>query len=67
MHNHYLFLALDLAHERAAEAQRARLASLAHPAPTIWVRARRGIARFAIAIARLADDATVNREAAGLA
>ena len=60
MHSHYLFLALDLARERTAEAQRQRLAALAHPAPSRVLQVRRGIARIAIAVARVADETTVN-------
>jgi hypothetical protein len=67
MHSHYLFLALDIAHERAAEAQRARLASLAHPAPTTSLRVRRAIARLALAVARLADETSVKSDATGVA
>ncbi|MBA2381918.1 MAG: hypothetical protein H0V73_07395 [Chloroflexi bacterium] len=56
MHSHYLFLALDLARERAAEADADRLASLAHPGEPRGAGIRRAIARIAIAIARAADD-----------
>jgi hypothetical protein len=61
MQSHYLFLALDLARERVAEAERARLASLAEPAPSRVTRARRAVARVAIAIARAADETALDR------
>ena len=58
MHQYPFFaiLALDLARERAAEAEAYRLAALANrddPRPS---RLRRGIARVALAVARAADD-----------
>ena len=58
MHQYPFFaiLALDLARERAAEADAYRLAALANrddPRPS---RVRRGIARIALAVARAADD-----------
>jgi len=56
MQSHYLFLALDLARERTEEAERQRLASLAHPAPTTVSRFRRTVARAALAVARAADE-----------
>ena len=56
MHTHYVFLALEVARERAAEADAPRLAGLAHPSEPIGVRVRRSIARAALAVARVADD-----------
>jgi len=64
MQSHYLFLALDLAHERQAEAERARLASLGHPAPTLMTRVRRTVARAALAVARAADETELQECAA---
>ena len=55
MHAYYTFLALDLARQRAAEAEAARLARLGRPAPSRGTLLRRAIARVAIAIARAAD------------
>ena len=59
MQSHYLFLALDLARERAAEANRERLAALAHQGQSRPGTIRRVIARIAIAIARAADERVV--------
>jgi hypothetical protein len=56
MHSHYVFLALEVARERAAEADARRLSALAHPADPVGARIRRGIARAALAIARAADE-----------
>ena len=56
MHAYYTYLALDLANERAAEANAARLASLAHPRPSRITTLRRAIARIAVAVARAADE-----------
>jgi hypothetical protein len=56
MHSHFLFLALDVARERAAEADRHRLASLTHPGEPVTLRVRRAVARAALAVARAADD-----------
>ena len=55
MHAYYTFLALDIARQRAAEAEAARLASLGRPAPSRMTVLRRGVARIAVAIARAAD------------
>jgi hypothetical protein len=63
MHSHYLYLALDLARERADEANRQRLAALAHRAPDRVTRVRRAVARAALEVARAADQATVDRRA----
>jgi len=63
MHSTYLFLALDLARERAAEFERERFASSAHSAPSWVTRMRRAIARAAVAVARAADHATLERNA----
>jgi len=59
MQSQYLFLALDLARERADEANRERLAALGHPARP--GRIRRFVARTAIAVARAADERVVAR------
>lgn len=56
MHSNYVYLALEIARERAAEADAQRLASLAHPSEPLTVRVRRSIARAALAVARVADD-----------
>lgn len=56
MHSNYLFLALEIARERAAEADAQRLAQLAHPTDPLGVRVRRLVARIALAVARAADD-----------
>jgi len=63
MHSHYLFLALDLARERAAEADRHRLARLAQSGESAPVGlVRRTVARAAVAIARAADERAVRGE-----
>jgi hypothetical protein len=65
MQSYYTFIALDLARERVAEAQRYRLAALAHPAdPNRVGLLRRSIARLAVAVARAADDRLVQGELA---
>jgi hypothetical protein len=56
MHSTYLFLALDIARERSAEADRDRLAAQARPGSRLVAGTRRLIARSAIAIARAADE-----------
>jgi len=61
--NHYLFLALDAARERAAEADRHRLAAQARAAqaglaPRVNP-VRRAVARVAVAVARVADEAAL--------
>ena len=55
MHSHYVFLALDLARERAAEADAHRLAALRRPSDPVAGRIRRQVARAALAVARAAD------------
>ena len=55
MHTYYTFLALDIARQRAAEADAARLAGLRRSAATTTPRFRRAIARLAVAVARAAD------------
>jgi hypothetical protein len=60
MYNHYFFLALDTARERAAEADRYRLAALSRSGATTTSPARRLIARAAIAVARAADRTTLD-------
>jgi hypothetical protein len=65
MHSHYTFLALDLARERAAEADRYRLAALAHSdEPKRVGPIRRFVARTAVAIARAADECALPGELA---
>jgi hypothetical protein len=61
MHSFYLMQALDLAHERAAEADRYRLAESAHRHAAGPNRLRRVVARAAVAVARAADEAAVGR------
>lgn len=53
---YYTFIALDLARQRALEADAERLASLTHPGEPRTAGIRRAIARVAVAIARAADD-----------
>jgi len=63
MHSYYLFLALDLARERAAEADRHRLAALARDPEANQVGLiRRTVARAAVAIARAADERALRGE-----
>jgi hypothetical protein len=61
--NHYLFFALDTARERAAEADRHRLAAQARAAaaglPPHVNPVRRAVARVAMAVARAADEAAL--------
>ncbi len=68
MHSYYALIALDLdldlARERAAEADRHRLAALAHPVPDRVGLVRRLIARAAVAVARAADERLVQGELA---
>jgi hypothetical protein len=56
MQHYYTFIALELARERAAEANAQRLAALSHPAEPRTVGIRRLITRIALAVARAADD-----------
>jgi hypothetical protein len=56
MQQYYTFIALELARERAAEADAQRLAALSHPGEPRTAGIRRAIARLALAIARAADD-----------
>ena len=56
MQQYYTFIALELARERAAEANAQRLAALSHPAEPRTAGIRRVIARIALAVARAADD-----------
>jgi hypothetical protein len=60
MHTHYHFLALDLAAQRSAEADRYRLAALAQGRRHEVSRVRRLVARAAVAVARAADETTVS-------
>jgi hypothetical protein len=54
MHAFYTYLALDIANQRTAEANDARLAALGRPStPSVL---RRAIARVALAVARAADE-----------
>jgi hypothetical protein len=62
MQSTYLFLALDMARERAAEADRHRLAAH-NRRPAEAGRARRLVARAAFAVARAADDTVLERSA----
>ena len=57
MYSTYLFLALDTARERAAEADRNRLAAESRSGRHVAIRARRLVERAAAAVARAADDA----------
>jgi hypothetical protein len=59
MHTHYHFLALDLAAQRSAEAERYRLAATAQGRRHEAGRFRRLVARAAVAIARAADETVV--------
>ena len=61
MQSHQLFLALDLARERAAEADRDRLARQARSASSGVGPVRRLVARFAVAVARAADERAIPR------
>ena len=63
MHSFYTFIALDLARERAAEADRERLGALAHPRNEVGI-VRRAVARVAVAIARAADERLTQGELA---
>jgi hypothetical protein len=56
MHQYYMFVALQLAQHRAAEANDQRLAALSHPGESRTAGIRRLIARAALAVARAADD-----------
>jgi len=61
--SHHVFLAFDLARERAAEADRYRLAAKARAAaaglgPQVNP-VRRAVARLAVAVARAADEAAL--------
>lgn len=65
MHRYYTFLALDLARQRATEADRYRLAALAHAdEPKRVGLLRRFVARTAVAIARAADECALPGELA---
>ena len=59
MYNHYFLLALDTARERAAEADRYRLAALSRAGSTPANPARRLVARAALAVARAADRSSL--------
>ena len=63
MQSHYLFLALDIAAQRAAEADSYRLAESARQPSNDVNRIRRIVARVAVAIARAADETTVDHPA----
>ena len=56
MHAYYTFVALDLARERAAEADAYRLAALARRRDPKIGLVRRLVAKAAFAVARAADD-----------
>jgi hypothetical protein len=62
-YNHYLLLALDTARDRAAEADRHRLAALARRDRPAAGAGRRFVARVAVAVARLADEGTLEHSA----
>lgn len=62
-YSHYLLLALDTARDRAAEADRHRLAAIARGDRPAAGTARRLVARVAVAIARLADERTLEHSA----
>ena len=64
MHSYYTFIALDLARERAAEADNERLAALAHHRSTEVGLVRRTVARLAVAVARAADERLTRGELA---
>ena len=57
MYSTYLFLALDIARERTAEADRNRLAAQSRSALHVAGRVRRLLGRAALAVGRAADDA----------
>jgi hypothetical protein len=59
MFTHYTFLALDLAAQRTAEADRYRLAAAARAERHEVSRLRRLVARAAVAVARAADETIV--------
>jgi hypothetical protein len=62
MQSYYTFIALDIARQRTAEADRERLAALAHSQDPDGVGlVRRSIARVAVAVARAADERLVER------
>jgi hypothetical protein len=65
MYPYFALIALDLARERAAEADRHRLAALARrSAPQRVGIVRRFVARAAVAVARAADERLVQGELA---
>jgi len=65
MQSYYTFLALDLARERVAEADRRRLAARAHQPRSLEVGlVRRLVARVAVSVARAADERLAQRELA---
>lgn len=64
MHSYYTFIALDLARERAAEADNERLAALARRRSTEVGIVRRTVARLAVAVARAADERLTRGELA---
>jgi hypothetical protein len=64
MHSYYTFIAFDLARERAAEADRHRLAALANRGSAEVGVVRRIVARVAVAVARAADERLIRGEVA---
>jgi hypothetical protein len=60
MLNHQMIIALELARERVAEADRYRLAALAQSGEARVSRTRRAVAKLAIAIARVADRSVLD-------
>jgi hypothetical protein len=61
MRSYYTFIALELARERAAEANAQRL--FTHPGEPRATLLRRVVARIALAVRRAADERATNREA----
>ncbi len=60
MYSHYLFIALDIAGQRAAEASQHRLAETAHHDAARVNPIRRLVARTAVAVARVADETAIH-------
>jgi hypothetical protein len=63
MHSYYTFIALDLARQRTADADRERLAALSHRSTEVGF-VRRAVARVAVAVARAADERATQGELA---
>lgn len=58
---YYTFIALQLAQQRTDEANRQRMAALAHPGETRPNVVRRAVARVALAVAVAADERSSRR------